>query len=230
VLAVVALWASRRDRLQDSPSGCHPLPAGEAREALARGRLAPNDAKRRANTNARRPHTPSLRTQGGGAPRRRQRLRPTPGGHHAGVRHQPIACRRRAHQRQCSPFLLPRSPRCSDSPTLALSGTLGASGSTANAVIYILVKPAPSSTSTVAAETSPAESGDRSVEGVPLPASTEAKVDVRAVVERDRDPRVMGRRITLARSEILPGSRIVQLTTTEAPAVARDSSAGSAPR
>jgi hypothetical protein len=76
----------------------------------------------------------------------------------------------------------PEGLDCPSGDVVSISGTLAGVSRAAEESVYVLVKPALSSTWSVGAEVQPTESGDWEVEGVSLPPSADASVDVRAVV------------------------------------------------
>jgi hypothetical protein len=150
LLAVVALVASRRDRDPQSSEPRPPAPAIDAEEPLGLERVARPPAQRLSQASPGPVPFPFIRAAAAGV------LVLLAGATAlVFVTSRPLADVEIATASMTLPPC-PERQDCPDAPTLSLSGTLGGDAA-ADAVVYVLVKPASGSAWSVSAETRPAE-------------------------------------------------------------------------
>jgi hypothetical protein len=188
LLALAALIASRHDRTAHPSEEPLQAPANDSAEPLARARATPQPSEAPGNTPARAGRFPPMRAAAASVL----------------VLLAGATTLVFATSRPLAPC--PAREDCAGTPTLSLRGTLGAGGA-ADAVVYVLIQPTSRSEWAVGAQAQPTEGGDWSVEGVPLPAATQATVNVRAVLA----PRGGSLHTSSVHWEVLPGSRVVQV-------------------
>ena len=205
LLAVVALVASRRDRgARGGAEGLQGAASG-GDEALARARLEFASPAGASEVVSRRRVSPGLRAAAAVV---LVLLAAATG--LVFVTSRPLADVE-IESAVASAVPCPDGRECAEARVLAVSGTLAGVGGTEDERVLVLVKPASSSTWRVGAETRPGEDGDWRVEGVPLLASDEGLVEVRAVVERRSGRMGSAPQSEMGRVEGLPGSRIVRV-------------------
>jgi hypothetical protein len=200
LLALAALIASRHDRTAHPSEEPLQAPANDSAEPLARARATPQPSEAPGNTPARAGRFPPMRAAAasvlvllaGATTLVFATSRPLADVEIVSASMGPAPC--------------PAREDCAGTPTLSLRGTLGAGGA-ADAVVYVLIQPTSRSEWAVGAQAQPTEGGDWSVEGVPLPAATQATVNVRAVLA----PRGGSLHTSSVHWEVLPGSRVVQV-------------------